>query len=198
MRVTDNRPSGDNQLTVISSPQTDSVGKCLFHPRRALFVTSLQCTTLTGLGEAQPSPARPCSIEFLESDLIGVLPEAAAADIQSILADESVCVGTAPAAAKIQHVTHVPDPGSGSHSPDTRSRTELLRMRIPDVLMTHGDGSSDSERRESGGSRDTEQRMQDTGRPEAEAVGDVSCVQQRRHQISEREAENSSLCVQVV
>lgn len=39
-------------------------------------------------------------VQFLESDLIGVLPEAATADIQPILANESMCVGTAPAAGR--------------------------------------------------------------------------------------------------
>lgn len=77
------------------------------------------------------------SIQFLESDFTSVLPEAAAADVEAILADQSMCVGAASAVERKGNRLHTSQVGINSHSPDARSLTELLRMGIPYVPVSH-------------------------------------------------------------
>uniref|UniRef100_A0A0K8R5E4 Putative ribosomal protein s29 n=1 Tax=Ixodes ricinus TaxID=34613 RepID=A0A0K8R5E4_IXORI len=55
-----------------------------------------------------------CSVQLLESNVGGVLPEASAADVQPVLPDEAVVVGAYTAVA--------------------RARTMLPGVRIPDIF----------------------------------------------------------------
>ena len=84
-------------------------------------------------------------VQLLEADFVGVLTEAAAAHVEAVLADQSMGVGAATTAAALVSLQRQ-TPIAQRHLPHPRSLTELLRMRVPHVSVTH---DSDREERAS-------------------------------------------------